>query len=264
MRIKDTIHQLECLVQAWDQGKTTLELPKEFRDACEDAVKRFKGQYGQANSFLYAWPQNLLFDAGYDVMEIQRIPAENVETAFSALTDREREVLRMRYVDGLTYEATGKAYGVTRERIRQVESKALRKLRHPRVAQVIREGEDAVRAHRMAKATLLEETAKLNEQVVEVRRHAALLREIMNSGTANSEAVKVVKKYATNLDIDIIEMELSVRAYNCLKRAGFNRIADLVGVSRGDLMKVRNLGARSTNEVIEKLKAWGIEVTDEM
>ena len=60
---------------------------------------------------------------------------ENLEDALNSLTERESKVLRMRFgLDGskpLTLEEVGKVFGVTRERIRQIESKALRKLRHP-------------------------------------------------------------------------------------------------------------------------------------
>jgi RNA polymerase primary sigma factor len=60
---------------------------------------------------------------------------EQVRTALSVLNDREREVLMMRFglLDGQehTLEEVGRFFGVTRERIRQIEAKALRKLRHP-------------------------------------------------------------------------------------------------------------------------------------
>lgn len=53
-----------------------------------------------------------------------------VAAAFSTLSPREKEVLKWRHVDHLTLDETGKIYGVTRERIRQVEKKAIRKIRH--------------------------------------------------------------------------------------------------------------------------------------
>lgn len=53
-----------------------------------------------------------------------------VAAAFSTLSPREKEVLKWRHVDHLTLDKTAKKYGVTRERIRQVEKKAIRKIRH--------------------------------------------------------------------------------------------------------------------------------------
>jgi len=65
----------------------------------------------------------------------RRLLEEHIHSALDILSDREREVLEMRYglQDGRTHtlEEVGKAFGVTRERIRQIETKALRKLRHP-------------------------------------------------------------------------------------------------------------------------------------
>ena len=57
----------------------------------------------------------------------------------------------------------------------------------------------------------------------------------------------------------IDELELSVRAYNQLKRADINTLADLDGMSIDDLMGIRNLGMRSVEEIIEKAKPYGIE-----
>ncbi len=56
----------------------------------------------------------------------------------------------------------------------------------------------------------------------------------------------------------IEEMELSVRSYNCLKRAGIDTIGDLAKKSRSEMMKVRNMGAKSMEEVIKKLEDYGL------
>lgn len=52
-------------------------------------------------------------------------------------------------------------------------------------------------------------------------------------------------------------MNLSVRTYNCLKRAGINTVGDLLNKTRDDFAKIRNLGQRSTEEVISKLNDLG-------
>ncbi|MFI3252026.1 MAG: DNA-directed RNA polymerase subunit alpha [bacterium] len=57
----------------------------------------------------------------------------------------------------------------------------------------------------------------------------------------------------TTLDMSIDELDLSVRSYNCLKRAGINSVSDLIGKSEEDMMKVKNLGRKSLKEVKEKL-----------
>ena len=60
------------------------------------------------------------------------------------------------------------------------------------------------------------------------------------------------------LDISIEELDLSVRSYNCLKRAGINTVGELIMKTEDDMMKVRNLGKKSLEEVDEKLSSLGL------
>ena len=61
----------------------------------------------------------------------------------------------------------------------------------------------------------------------------------------------------------IEELDLSVRSFNCLKRAGINTVGDLIGKSEDDMMKVRNLGRKSLDEVIGKLASLGFKLSKE-
>ncbi len=60
------------------------------------------------------------------------------------------------------------------------------------------------------------------------------------------------------LETTIEELDLSVRSYNCLKRAGINTVQDLTNKSENDMMKVRNLGRKSLEEVVAKLDSMGL------
>ena len=60
------------------------------------------------------------------------------------------------------------------------------------------------------------------------------------------------------LDMNIDELELSVRSYNCLKRAGINTVEELCNKTSEDMMKVRNLGRKSLEEVLAKLNELGL------
>lgn len=62
------------------------------------------------------------------------------------------------------------------------------------------------------------------------------------------------------LEMTIEELDLSVRSYNCLKRAGINTVEDLNSKSEEDMMKVRNLGKKSLEEVIQKLAELGLNL----
>ena len=63
------------------------------------------------------------------------------------------------------------------------------------------------------------------------------------------------------LEMTIEELDLSVRSFNCLKRAGINTVEDLVNKSEDEMMKVRNLGRKSLEEVIAKLQSLGFNLT---
>ncbi|MDY3031201.1 MAG: DNA-directed RNA polymerase subunit alpha [Clostridia bacterium] len=65
------------------------------------------------------------------------------------------------------------------------------------------------------------------------------------------------------LEMTIEELDLSVRSYNCLKRAGINTVEDLTNKSEEDMMKVRNLGRKSLEEVINKLNSLGLYLKKE-
>ncbi|MBQ9966879.1 MAG: DNA-directed RNA polymerase subunit alpha [Clostridia bacterium] len=76
-----------------------------------------------------------------------------------------------------------------------------------------------------------------------------------------SRAIVVEKSDSTQdkvLDMTIEELDLSVRSFNCLKRAGINTVADLVNTTEEDMMKVRNLGRKSYEEVVNKLSDMGL------
>lgn len=63
------------------------------------------------------------------------------------------------------------------------------------------------------------------------------------------------------LEMTIEELDLSVRSYNCLKRAGINTVEDLINKTEEDMMKVRNLGRKSLEEVVQKMDALGLSLT---
>ncbi len=65
------------------------------------------------------------------------------------------------------------------------------------------------------------------------------------------------------LEMTIEELDLSVRSFNCLKRAGINTVQDLTGKTEDEMMKVRNLGRKSLEEVINKLDSLGFGLREE-
>ena len=94
--------------------------------------------------------------------------------------------------------------------------------------------------------------------------HFALFTDL--SDTLDGHPIVVEKSadpQSTVLDMTIEELDLSVRSFNCLKRANINTVADLISKTEDEMMKVRNLGRKSLEEVIGKLEAMGLSLADE-
>ena len=79
-------------------------------------------------------------------------------------------------------------------------------------------------------------------------------------GSHSTVVEKAETQHDKVLEMTIEELDLSVRSFNCLKRAGINTVEDLINTSEDDMMKVRNLGKKSLEEVIYKLEAMGLSL----
>ena len=177
------------------------------------------------------YPDNLLYDIFCGEWEFPR-PGDfdgSLEYVLHTLTERERRVLDFRYKDGLTFEEIGKRFCVTRERIRQIHAKSLRKLRHPGRLNYLKYGVSGVVARKTESA-----------------REAAL--------------ASLPKLDIKPEDITLEELELSVRSYNCLKRAGMNTLHDVAEMTFDELCNVRNLGKKSIDEICAVLTKYGIRL----
>ena len=94
--------------------------------------------------------------------------------------------------------------------------------------------------------------------------HFALFTDL--SDTLGDKSIVVEKAADTQnkvLEMTIEELDLSVRSFNCLKRANINTVADLISKTEDEMMKVRNLGRKSLEEVINKLAMMGLTLADE-
>ena len=186
------------------------------------------------------YPLNLVQDILGSDLETVYIPG--VGAALSLLTERERQMLSARYERGLTLEQLGKEQGVTRERIRQIIAKAIRKLRHPSYSRKF-----------------------LGMSIVE---HYQILAEKERSMIEKEQAIHAYYSAHSDrnppeksIELQPIEnLDLSIRSYNCLTRAGKKTIGDIAETPYGELLKVRNLGRRSLQEIVAKMRASGLEI----
>ena len=173
------------------------------------------------------------------------------EVMKNCLSERENKILQMRYEWGMTLEEAGKECGVTRERIRQVEAKAIRKLRFQH-----------------HKGTIMcvpkAELRKAQNEAEHYKAQAEYLQsELDKIRNITPEQRTEAEKKGTLLETTIDELDLSVRSYNCCKRAGINTLGDLCGKTYTEMTKVRNLGKRSLQEIESKMNEYGLRFRPE-
>lgn len=94
-----------------------------------------------------------------------------------------------------------------------------------------------------------------------LNEHLSLFIDLSDRGIeAQVMADKPMDPKGKVMDMNIDELELSVRSYNCLKRAGINTVEELCNKTADDMMKVRNLGRKSLEEVLGKLSELGLQI----
>ena len=94
--------------------------------------------------------------------------------------------------------------------------------------------------------------------------HLSLFTNLSDTvGTSTTVVDKVDSRPDAKLSMTIDELDLSVRSFNCLKRANINTVADLINKTGEDMMKVRNMGKKSLDEVQKKLEMMGLSLASD-
>lgn len=194
----------------------------------------------------------------YDMMK-------GIDAAISSFTDREQQVIKKHYELGLSYREIAKDYGVTLERIRQIDAKTIRKLRHPARFRYIKFGLtgseqfENMRELDLAIEEKKKELQELSDAVTDLRLR---VEKLTNEEAVIDKAVKEKKNHAYYDRIPIEMMELSVRSYNCLRRAQIKSVGDLIKLASDEirLIQVRNFGKKCADEIYKKLwELYGID-----
>lgn len=182
-----------------------------------------------------------------------------LDKAISLLNEREQRMVYAHYRDGDTLAEIAEREGVHTERARQIIAKAVRKLRHPSRRNFLIYGV----AGKNCLDSLKRERSKLSDEVLALRlERDGLAEEIGELSDRKQEREQKLQEIDTEKQTDSLEeMNLSVRSYNCLKRAGCNKLGDVLAlVQDGRLMRVRNMGRKSAEEVTRVLREYGFDV----
>ena len=203
------------------------------------------------NPIFKIYPYTLTYAIFCDENKAQNIYVPGIEEALNDLQEPYKEAILMRFKDGMTYEEMGAAIGRSKERVRQKVAKALRILRHPsRLRKFVA----------ISQSEYVGEMNKLRDQISELEnRNEKLAHKLENAGLLSQEDIPEGVKPKFLRDTPIDDLELSVRSYNCLKRAGINTLLELTLLREEDLLNVRNCGHISAEEIITKAKEHGVK-----
>lgn len=200
------------------------------------------------------YPQNLLYAVFEDEKMLENANTitdlnGSVEYALYTLFDRERQILKYRFAHLMTHEEIGKLYSITRERIRQIEQRALRKLRHPQRLKYLKYG--VLGVIDLNREEYLNRVMDIENRLIELcKLNDAKADEVIHD-------VKLKEKYKGIL---IENCDFSVRTYTCLKRHGIDSLSQLSKLSYNEIINIRNLGRKSVGEIIDKLSEYGYDV----
>lgn len=175
------------------------------------------------------------------------------------LDDRQQKVILYQYKDNLELGEVGKLIGVTRERVRQISEKAIRKLK-------CRRGWISIGDSRAINKLKIQE--KIEEDVLIAVKHKVLqeldsemvsLKKIISDATG--AAVEEYKEQ--HPDMPLSELDLSVRAYVCLARAGIKTLSELRECRLSEILKIRNMGEKCAYEIKDTLEKMGYSLRKE-
>ena len=214
-----------------------------------------------------AWPYNLLdiLILGHWPYPISEDQDQGIVYALSLLTDKECDVIIRRFVSGETLETCAQELDLSKERIRQIECKAIKKLRHPvRFNSIIygKSGNEERLGLSAEINDLIRERDLLKQKIIDLRQIVdeeadAIYKNPKSSHDSRMTALQI--KYSTEVyehyRPEIESMDLSFRSFNCLRRANCETVKEVIKLAEsGTLMELRNFGRVSLIEVLTILK----------
>lgn len=206
-----------------------------------DDIRRF---------FTKTYPYSLLLDiADGNVHMAMHMYPDSLPIVLLVLDQRSRSILEGRYRDRKTLQELADEHHLTRERIRQIAAKSLRLLRKKHQLQLLTSVPAAASAERDIEISRLE--AERDSFRI---AYDNLLVEKQPEEPPEVPAIAPERI----LDLEISSMDLSVRAYNCLHRADVKTLGEITRMTRLDLLRVRNLGAGTADEIEHKLAEYGL------
>lgn len=203
------------------------------------------------DTMLETYPFNLAYSILRNREDVMKIYLPGIYDALATLTERETNILEKRFLGKMSLKGCGELYGITRERIRQIEAKAIRKLRHPSKVKLF------IGVPLVELQDAQEEYQKL------LREHEMLTKAFEQRPTKdpdNNRILVATGRLIATMQTPISDLDLSTRSYNCLRRAGVETIRDIVEMTDNELCRIRNLGRKCQEEIKSMLREYGLEL----
>lgn len=195
----------------------------------------------------------------------------------STLNERELKVLNVRFSeDGVkTLEETAKHFGVTRERIRQIEWRAFRKLRNPLFLKKLFYFDKVEELKQLytIKENLSKELETLENEIQQINKLNGIKKEWNNVKSYMKSTYPSLYEFSFGKlneinylnqfkNINIEQLGLSNRTVNALHRASINNVADILDLTVIRVLNIRNLGKKCVIEMIDKIDSLDIDYSD--
>ena len=217
-----------------------------------------------------AWPYNL-----FEVILGETINEPLTDDQLEALDDvlrelepREQDCILKYFKEEKKYIELGKEYGLTASRIQQIVQDGITHckrynnraiLKYGKKGYGIRKETNKLESKKRYYTRLVEEVEKKQEEYEKALERLRLIEKRLE--VKQGRKVESFEPCSYDPDLDIGDLDLSVRSYNCLKRAGINTLGDLANKTYEDMMKVRNLGKKSLDEILDKLAEMNIQLS---
>lgn len=174
---------------------------------------------------------------------------------------RECDIFLSHFRDNLTLTEIGKDYNVSRERIRQICFIVCKKLKY-----LVKKHETylANRNIILEEERQEEQLNKYRSELVELFRQKGEYTEDMIITFGEVQLTPTKARYKNEiLNMGVEELDLSVRTFNCMRRANIQTVGELTEKTENEIYKIRNLGKKSLKELIKKLRELGLKFADE-
>lgn len=200
------------------------------------------------------YPFNIVDDIFFGQKDALSIYIPGLLEEISKLDEKQVEILKLRYIEKKTLKECGEIFGVSAYVIRSIQVKALRLLQHPSRSRFFLA---------VSKAEFLD----LYEKYYSLEKEYENLKKAYENDVGEELDPKIILKRAeleltSLLESNIYQLGLSVRSHNALKRAGKVKIKDVTNMTFDEILKIRNMGITSANEVKNILKDRGLSLSE--